>query len=119
MSQWQVQQAKARFSELLDTCLEHGPQIVTKHGIETAVLVPIDQWRRMQSDHPTLKQLLLAPEPRCELPVPSRGPHRLRRAGAGPVPTGVIEVAGRLPRRLTCGFSIGARSWTAFRSRTY
>ena len=78
MSQWQVQDAKARFSELLETCLEQGPQVVTKRGVEAAVLVPIDQWRRMQADRPTLKQLLLAPEPRFELPIPPRGDLRRR-----------------------------------------
>jgi antitoxin Phd len=77
MSHWQVQDAKARFSELLDTCLEQGPQVVTKRGVEAAVLVPIDQWRRMEAARPTLKQLLLAPEPRFELSIPPRG--RLRR----------------------------------------
>ena len=77
MSHWQVQDAKARFSELLETCLEQGPQVVTKRGIETAVLVPIDQWRRMEAARPTLKQLLLAPEPRFELPVSPR--RQLRR----------------------------------------
>ena len=55
---WQVQEAKARFSELLETSLAGGPQIVTKRGVETAVLVPIDQWRRLeQMSQPTLKQL--------------------------------------------------------------
>jgi prevent-host-death family protein len=78
MSHWQVQDAKARFSELLETCLEQGPQVVTKRGVETAVLVPIDQWRRMQAARPTLKQLLLAPEPRFDLPIPPRGQSRRR-----------------------------------------
>ena len=84
MSHWQVQDAKARFSELLETCLEQGPQVVTKRGVETAVLVPIDQWRRMEAARPTLKQLLLAPEPRFELPIPPRG--QLRRRS----PTGLV-----------------------------
>ena len=34
---WPVQDAKARFSELLDTTLAEGPQIVTKRGVETVV----------------------------------------------------------------------------------
>jgi antitoxin Phd len=38
---WPVQDAKARFSELLDTCLAEGPQIVTRRGAEAAVLVPL------------------------------------------------------------------------------
>ncbi len=52
MSRWPVQDAKARFSEMLDTCLQHGPQTVSKRGIDAAVLVPIDQWRRLQAARP-------------------------------------------------------------------
>jgi antitoxin Phd len=78
MSSWQVQDAKARFSEMLDTCLLKGPQVVSKRGIDAAVLVPIEQWRRLQSSRPSLKQLLLAPEPRLDLPVPPRGGQRRR-----------------------------------------
>jgi prevent-host-death family protein len=77
MKVWPVQDAKARFSELLDTCLREGPQIVTKRGAETAVLVPMDDWRRLQrSGRQTLKELLLADAPRCELPLPTRGKRR-------------------------------------------
>jgi prevent-host-death family protein len=77
---WPVQEAKARFSELLEKAVEEGPQFVTKRGVETAVLVPIEEWHRLnQRARPTLKELLLAPEPRFEggLPYPRRG--RLRR----------------------------------------
>jgi antitoxin Phd len=67
MKTWPVQDAKARFSELLDTCLREGPQVVTKHGTEAAVLVPVDDWRRMRQTAPaTLKELLLADQPRME-----------------------------------------------------
>lgn len=75
---WPVQDAKARFSELLEASLNEGPQIVTRRGVETAVLVPFEEWRRLQSSaRPTLKELLLAEEPRAEIPVPPR--RRLRR----------------------------------------
>ena len=37
MSSWQVQVAKARFSEFLDASIKKGTQIVTRRGIETAV----------------------------------------------------------------------------------
>ena len=36
MKIWSVQEAKARFSELLKVCLLEGPQIVTKRGAEAA-----------------------------------------------------------------------------------
>jgi prevent-host-death family protein len=82
MGSWPVHDAKARFSELLETSVKEGPQIVTKRGIETAVLVPIEEWRRLQQRaRPTLKELLLAPEPRFEggLPYPRRGGLRRRK----------------------------------------
>ena len=83
MKVWPVQDAKARFSELLDTCLREGPQIVTKRGAETAVLVPMDDWRRLQrSARPTLKELLLADAPRAELRLPTRGRRRRRTPNA-------------------------------------
>src|SRR5882724_13287895 len=76
---WPVQEAKARFSELLEKSVTEGPQIVTKRGVETAVLVPIDEWRRLQQRaRPTLKELLLAPEPRFELEIPDRNQWRWR-----------------------------------------
>jgi antitoxin Phd len=79
MGSWQVQDAKARFSEFLDTTLEKGPQVVTRRGVETAVLVPIEEWRRLlHSARPTLKSLLLDPGARTDLPIPERG-HRKRR----------------------------------------
>lgn len=77
MGAWPVRDAKARFSELLQTTLRKGPQVVTRRGIETAVLVPIDEWRRPQSSaRPDLKELLLGNGPRFDLPIPER---RLRR----------------------------------------
>jgi antitoxin Phd len=76
---WPVQDAKARFSELLEASLKEGPQIVTRRGVETAVLVPFEEWSRLQSSaRPTLKELLLADAPRAEIPVPSRRQWRRR-----------------------------------------
>jgi antitoxin Phd len=80
---WPVQDAKARFSELLEASLTEGPQIVTRQGIEAAVLVPFEEWRRLQSSaRPTLKELLLAETPRAEVPVPPRRRWRRRTPAA-------------------------------------
>jgi antitoxin Phd len=81
MPAWPVQDAKARFSEMLDNCLNEGPQVISRRGVAEAVLVPIDQWRRLQGDAPTLKDLLLSDHARADIPVPARGGRR-RRAGA-------------------------------------
>jgi antitoxin Phd len=79
VSRWPEQDAKARFIELLEASLTEGPQIVTRRGVEAAVLMPIDQWRRMeQAARPTLKDLLLAESPRAEIPVPPRRGRRRR-----------------------------------------
>ena len=76
---WQVQDAKARFSELLETSLSEGPQIVTKRGVEAAVLVSIDEWRRLEKRaRPDLKELLLAPQARTDALTPPRPRHRRR-----------------------------------------
>jgi antitoxin Phd len=83
MSNWPVQDAKARFSEFLDACLAEGPQLVTRRGAEAAVLVPVDEWRRLQAAaRLSLKQLLLADEARAELVLPPRGKARRRTPAA-------------------------------------
>ena len=79
MNTWPVQDAKARFSEFLDACLVEGPQMVTRRGAEAAVLVPVQEWRRLQSAaRPSLKQLLLSDQARCDLIVPARGKAKRR-----------------------------------------
>lgn len=81
MKTWPVQDAKARFSELLDACLKKGPQMVTRRGVEAAVLVPVEQWKRLaDSRKPTLKELLLTDEGRGELNIPARRGWKWRRA---------------------------------------
>ena len=74
MQAWPVQDAKARFSEFLETCLAEGPQMVTKRGTEAAVLMPVDEWRRLTAAaRPSLKQLLLSQQGRADLALPVRG----------------------------------------------
>ena len=80
---WQVQDAKARFSEFLEASLVDGPQIVTRRGVETAVLLPIEQWRRLEKmTKPDLKDLLLAPDARTDSLTPPRREHRHRTPSA-------------------------------------
>ena len=80
MGSWQLQEAKARFSEFLDAALKDGPQVVTRRGVEAAVLVPIEEWRRMQQDRrPNIKELLLGPGPSFDgFIIPKRGRWKLR-----------------------------------------
>ena len=76
---WQVQEAKARFGELLEASLKEGPQKVTQRGVEAAVLVPIAQWRKLEKrTEPTLKDLILASGAKTESLTPPRPRHRQR-----------------------------------------
>ena len=73
MKFWPVQEAKARFSELLRASLTEGPQGVSLRGVEAAVLVPAQEWRRLQqSAVPDLKTLLLSSVGRGDPPLPNR-----------------------------------------------
>ncbi len=79
MTVWPVQEAKSRFSEFLDICLEDGPQVVSRRGTEAAVLMPIAQWRKLlAASQPTLKDLLLSDTARTDLDIPARGSRRRR-----------------------------------------
>lgn len=49
VAMWQVQQAKAHLSELIEEAQRNGPQIITKHGSETAVLISIAEYRSLAS----------------------------------------------------------------------
>ncbi|MGA9063315.1 MAG: type II toxin-antitoxin system Phd/YefM family antitoxin [Terracidiphilus sp.] len=77
---WQVYDAKARFSELLEAALKNGPQVVTRRGVETAVLVPIDEWKRLKAQSrpllpeskPFLDDPLLDPGGPHDLDIPPR-----------------------------------------------
>ncbi|QSI31027.1 type II toxin-antitoxin system prevent-host-death family antitoxin [Variovorax sp. RKNM96] len=80
MKTWPVQDAKARFSEFLEACLNDGPQMVTKRGAEAAVLVPAAEWRRLhETARPSLKELLLSEQARTDFLVAQRGSARRRR----------------------------------------
>ena len=59
--------------------MSDGPQLVTKRGTEAAVLLDVAEWRRLkEAARPSLKDLLLAAEPRRELKIPARGSARRR-----------------------------------------
>jgi prevent-host-death family protein len=45
-AEWPVADAKARFSEMIERALAEGPQIVTRKGRKTVVIVPVDEWER-------------------------------------------------------------------------
>ncbi len=52
--QWQLQDAKNRFSEVVDKAIHQGPQIVTKRGVETVVIVSIGEYRKLTTPKTSL-----------------------------------------------------------------
>jgi prevent-host-death family protein len=57
---WPLQDAKARFSEVVKRAATEGPQMVTCRGVETAVVVSVADYRRWQAERPSLVDYLLS-----------------------------------------------------------
>jgi prevent-host-death family protein len=58
LGQWQLQQAKQQFSRLVELARSEGPQVVTRNGKEVAVLLDVDEYRRLRSDKGAFKRFL-------------------------------------------------------------
>lgn len=56
---WQLQEAKANLSRLIKQAAEEGPQTVTLHGVDTAVVLSIDEYRRLSASKPSFARFLL------------------------------------------------------------
>lgn len=79
MATWQLQEAKAKFSEVIDAAAKKGPQIITRRGVKTAVVVPFDEWERSQAaSKPSLLEILRS-GPQGDLPIPPRRGWKMRK----------------------------------------
>jgi antitoxin Phd len=59
MTTWQVQDAKTRLSEVIERARAEGPQMITKHGKECAVVLSIEDYRVLVAHRPDFKSYLL------------------------------------------------------------
>jgi antitoxin Phd len=59
MATWQVNEAKTRLSEVIERAHDEGPQTITRHGAETAVLLSIADYRALAAHKPDFKSYLL------------------------------------------------------------
>jgi prevent-host-death family protein len=59
MALWQVQEAKTRLSEVIEEAQSKGPQIITRHGSERAVVLSMGDYRALTARQPDLKAYLL------------------------------------------------------------
>jgi prevent-host-death family protein len=44
---WQLQEAKNKFSEVVQEAISHGPQLITKRGVEAVIVISYTEYRRM------------------------------------------------------------------------
>lgn len=59
MAVWQIQEAKAHFSEIIEEANSKGPQVITRHGSERAVILSAADYRALTRNKPSLKDYLL------------------------------------------------------------
>lgn len=59
MASWQLQEAKAKLSELIRRAAEEGPQTVTYRGSEKAVVLSVEDYRHLVAARPSLTDYLL------------------------------------------------------------
>ena len=57
---WQLQEAKQKFSRLVQRAIAEGPQVVTRHGEEVVVVVSAQEYRRLTDTGPDFKEFLLS-----------------------------------------------------------
>ena len=57
---WQLQDAKSKFSELVDRAMAHGVQIITRRGRKAVVVMPYTEYERLTRQRGSLSQFLLA-----------------------------------------------------------
>ena len=59
MAVWQIQHAKARLSEVIERAHSEGPQTITRHGADRAVVLSIEEYRALIAQKPDFKEYLL------------------------------------------------------------
>jgi prevent-host-death family protein len=56
---WQIQDAKQRFSEMIRAVTSEGPQIITRHGKDVAIVIEIGEYHRLARRPVDLASILL------------------------------------------------------------
>lgn len=57
---WKLQDAKAKFSKIVEDALKIGPQFVTRRGQKAVVVVSVEQYEKLVSKKPSFKEFLLS-----------------------------------------------------------
>ena len=78
---WTVAEAKAKLSEVIDRARSGGPQTITRHGRNTAVVVSAEEWERRTKRTGTLAEFFAASPLRGSGLSLRRGKDGLRKSG--------------------------------------
>ncbi len=60
MRKWQMQDAKAKFGEVVKRASSEGPQIVTYRGADAAVILSMEEYRRLDAGRANFVEFLLS-----------------------------------------------------------
>ncbi len=78
-NQWQLQHAKSHLSEVVDRVANRGPQTITRHGKEVAVMISPEEYRKFKHRKQSLVEFFRSsPLVGLEIPARSREPYRTR-----------------------------------------
>jgi prevent-host-death family protein len=66
MTKWQLQEAKARLSEVVRMTGMDGPQMITHRGKDAAVVLSADEYRRLTEKKKNFVEFLLHSEPKWD-----------------------------------------------------
>ncbi len=53
---WQLQEAKNKFSRVVTDAIQEGPQVITRHGVEVAVVLSMSEYRKLVAPRKKLSQ---------------------------------------------------------------
>jgi antitoxin Phd len=53
---WQLQEAKSKFSELVDLAISKGPQLITKRGLDSVIVLSVDEYNKLKKPKQSLIQ---------------------------------------------------------------
>jgi antitoxin Phd len=51
---WQLQEAKNKLSRVIDNAINSGPQIITRRGVEVAIVLSYEEYKRMMATEQSL-----------------------------------------------------------------
>ncbi|MHC1771645.1 MAG: type II toxin-antitoxin system Phd/YefM family antitoxin [Flexilinea sp.] len=67
---WQLQDAKSKFSEVVERAMAQGVQIVTRRGKKTVVIIPFEEYEKLTHQRGNLTEFLMSsPFASSELPI--------------------------------------------------